>query len=328
MLPDRQQCRLAVADGLCPIAFALEDPLQQRAIGEVVLDDEDQRTGVGRSHRGHHAPAGHQDSPVDDAGTAGAPGSMVIAETLSSVSSSVNQPWRTANVTAWVRFGTPSLWRMLERWFLIVCSLTSSSSPTSRLRRPPATCRRIVELSGRQRDARWLLGAPEAVAEPLHDPVDKVGPGDDLVLERVLAVRDAADDRDQLGRLGVGRDVAGGPDLDRLQHARVVVLAADHDDPRTGRLLGQSPGRGTRRRLLQLDVDDEHVGGPCLDHRHGVVGRSNLGDDLHVGFVVEDTADPETDERAWLDEHDPNGLEVCRRRWRASVVHRASCAWD
>ena len=52
-----------------------------------------------------------------------------------------------------------------------------------------------------------------------------------------------------------------------------------------------------------------------LDDRERVVGRSDLGDDLHVRLVVEDAADPEAHQGPRFDEHDPDRLEVgCRRR--------------
>ena len=263
MLADRQQCRLAVTDGLGPIALALEDPLQQRSVA-----------------RGRPRRRGRADGRRPSASRASRPARAIKlrpsrmparlptrfagrrAEALSSASSSVSQPWRTANVTAWVRLGTPSLCRMLDRWFLIVCSLTSSSSPTSRLRRPAGDVLQDRQLARRQRDARWLVGAPEAVAEPLHDPVDKVGPADDLVLERVLTVRDAADDRDELGWLG------DRPRRDRSPRSRSPP-GCSHHRPRDRRRRSPKPGASwvSRRaaafavRLVQLDVDDEDVGG-------------------------------------------------------------------
>src|SRR6266566_3472224 len=80
--------------------------------------------------------------------------------------------------------------------------------------------------------------------------------------------------------------MAGGTDLHRLEDARIVVVAAEHDDGRSGRTLVHSPN-SVGAEVLRRHVDEHHVRGGSVEDGHRLVGPLHLGDDLDVGLAIE-----------------------------------------
>jgi hypothetical protein len=84
--------------------------------------------------------------------------------------------------------------------------------------------------------------------------------------------------------------MGGRTDLHRLEDARIVVLAAEHDDRRSRRPLVH-PSNGLCPGGLGRHFDKDHVRRGGVDHGHRLVRPPDLGHDLDVGLAIEDLPD-------------------------------------
>jgi hypothetical protein len=181
-----------------------------------------------------------------------------------------------------------------------------------------------LALPARERVLRRRVES-ERLTHLLDDPAHDVGPPGQLGEELILAVRDAPDRVDDLRRVGDLRDVARRADLDGADDARVVVVAAQDDHRRAGRLVMQPTGRLRVRRLGQVAADQDDVRCRRLDDAACLLGRSHLGDHLDSVLAVEDLADRDPQERLGLDHDDPDRV-VRRAGGGPSGTHGTSSA--
>ena len=160
--------------------------------------------------------------------------------------------------------------------------------------------------------------AQAEVTISVDDPLHEVRPSGELVLQRVFAIGSTPDRGDELGGLGHLGHMGDRPHFDRPDDARVVVVATHDHEGGLGRALAQTSSRLGRFGSGQRDVDEEDVRSHLVDDRLRLIERGDVGEDVDVRRPIEDLADPDAEDGAWLDDHEANGFAVGTRLPAAS----------
>ena len=154
-----------------------------------------------------------------------------------------------------------------------------------------------LRLAGRERgeDRGGRSALDDELAKLPQDPRGKGGARERDFVNRVLAVRDPAHDRDQIVRVDVLSDERGGACFERLDQCVLVLVGRQDHDGRRGQLPLDPPHGLDPTEGRQREVEQDHVRCGLLRLLDSDVGVRRLAGHREVWLTVEDARDAEAE---------------------------------